>query len=237
MTNELLILIAAAASIGFFHTIMGPDHYLPFIVMSRSGNWSLRKTALITVLCGLGHVLGSVLLGLVGIAFGVALSEITLFETVRGSMATWALIAFGLVYFAWGITNALRNKPHKHTHAHADGIDHNHSHDHHEEHVHPHTNNKKKSMTPWVLFTIFVLGPCEPLIPMLMYPAAKSNLYSAFLVAGVFGVVTIITMLGVVLVSSFGLNILPSPRAEKYTHAIAGAIVCLSGASMLLFGL
>ncbi|HOD34406.1 MAG TPA: hypothetical protein PLR20_01590 [Syntrophales bacterium] len=28
--------------------------------------------------------------------------------------------------------------------------------------------------TPWVLFTIFVLGPSEPLIPVLMFPAARN---------------------------------------------------------------
>ena len=50
MTDELSILIIAAASIAFFHTILGPDHYLPFIVMSRSGKWSIRKTTWITIL-------------------------------------------------------------------------------------------------------------------------------------------------------------------------------------------
>ena len=68
----MLILIATAASIGFFHTILGPDHYLPFIVMSRSGKWSVKKTMLVTLLCGLGHVLSSILLGVAGIALGVA---------------------------------------------------------------------------------------------------------------------------------------------------------------------
>jgi len=27
----------------------------------------------------------------------------------------------------------------------------------------------------WALFLIFVFGPCEPLIPLIMYPAAKLN--------------------------------------------------------------
>jgi len=57
MSYELSVLLIAAASIGFFHTLFGPDHYLPFIVMSKSGNWSLRKTTLITFICGIGHVL------------------------------------------------------------------------------------------------------------------------------------------------------------------------------------
>jgi len=33
MSNELMILLVTAASIGFFHTLLGPDHYLPFIVI------------------------------------------------------------------------------------------------------------------------------------------------------------------------------------------------------------
>jgi hypothetical protein len=57
MTHEIWILIATAASIGFFHTILGTDHYLPFIVMSKARNWSMVRTAVITSLCGLGHVL------------------------------------------------------------------------------------------------------------------------------------------------------------------------------------
>ena len=39
-----------------------------------------------------------------------------------------------------------------------------------------------------ILFTIFVFGPCEPLIPILMYPAAKSSVAGMLLVAGVFSV-------------------------------------------------
>ena len=62
MESTLFLLLVSAASIGFFHTIMGPDHYFPFIVMSRSGQWSSTKTIWVTILCGFGHVLSSVLL-------------------------------------------------------------------------------------------------------------------------------------------------------------------------------
>ena len=82
ISHELWILLLSAASIGFVHTIIGPDHYIPFVAMSRSGKWSLQKTSLITVLCGLGHVLSSVVLGLLGIAFGIALSNLELFESL-----------------------------------------------------------------------------------------------------------------------------------------------------------
>jgi nickel/cobalt exporter len=76
MNSELEILLITAASIGFFHTIVGPDHYLPFIVMAKSGNWSKTKTVWVTTLCGVGHVLSSVVLGLAGVAFGIAVSKL-----------------------------------------------------------------------------------------------------------------------------------------------------------------
>src|SRR3990172_6947200 len=70
MTQELLLLAGTAAVIGLVHTLLGPDHYLPFIVISKSGQWSLKKTATVTLLCGVGHVLGSVALGLAGDRLG-----------------------------------------------------------------------------------------------------------------------------------------------------------------------
>jgi hypothetical protein len=72
---------------------------------------------------------------------------------------------------------------------------------------------------------------------MLMYPAAKNSLLALSLVTGVFGGITILTMLGIVLISYFGFNIIPSEKMERYTHAIAGAIISVCGISILLFGL
>jgi sulfite exporter TauE/SafE len=237
MSSELLILLGTAASIGFFHTLLGPDHYLPFIVMNRAGKWSLRKTVSITALCGIGHVLSSILLGVIGIALGIALSEVEAVESFRGSIAAWALIAFGLVYFAWGIRRALRNKPHRHLHIHEDGHDHVHTHTHTEKHLHIHEKKSTGNFTPWMLLTIFVLGPCEPLIPLLMYPAAKSSLTGLVLVAGVFSIVTIATMLSIVIVSALGINFVPVKPLERYTHAFAGAAICFSGIAIQFFGL
>ena len=237
ITEELLLLTIAAASIGFFHTLLGPDHYIPFIVMARSGNWSLLKTTWVTVLCGIGHILSSVLLGTIGIALGVGVAKLEGVESFRGGLAGWALIAFGLVYFVWGLRKALRNRPHTHRHAHEGPADHVHRHVHAKEHVHVHTEDESVSLTPWVLFIVFILGPCEPLIPMLMYPAAKSSLFGVVWVTVVFGGVTIMTMLSIVLVSSLGVARLPLGRLERYTHAVAGAVICVCGMAIRFLGL
>jgi sulfite exporter TauE/SafE len=237
LTPEITILLVTAASIGFFHTLLGPDHYLPFIVMSQSGRWSVRKTALVTLLCGIGHVLGSVLLGVAGIALGIAVSRLEFVESFRGGIAAWALIAFGLAYFAWGVRRVIKNRPHEHHHRHADGSVHVHTHVHADGHYHVHAKGGSQNITPWILFTIFVLGPCEPLIPLLMYPAARENTMGVLLVTIAFAVVTVITMLGVVLISVFGLNLMPPSRLQRYSHALAGATICLSGIAIHFLGL
>lgn len=237
MTSELGILLITAVSIGFFHTLFGPDHYIPFIVMAKARKWSFWKTSWITVLCGLGHVGSSIILGFVGIAFGLAIAQLEPLESIRGNIAGWALIAFGLIYFIWGMRRAYRKQPHAHWHPHGDGTMHEHKHVHAEEHVHVHDQNTSRSITPWILFAIFVFGPCEPLIPVLMYPAAQGNIYHVVLVGLVFSAVTIGTMLTVVLGSVAGLNIVPGGRLERYTHALAGMAILLCGAAIQFLGL
>src|SRR5450759_2121821 len=236
MTHELLVLLFTAASIAFIHTILGPDHYLPFIVMSRAGKWSRLKTIWITILCGIGHVGSSVVLGFVGIAFGVAIMHLQWVESCRGNIAGWRLIAFRVAYCAWGVRNAIRNRPHHHLHVHSNGTFHTHDHTHHEEHAHVH-NAEQPSMTPWILFTVFVFGPCEPLIPIVMYPAARNNYWGVAIVTLVFGVITIGTMLAVVMASSFGLSLLPMGKLERYSHALAGLTIALCGGAIQFLGL
>lgn len=237
MTQELSILLITAASIGFLHTIAGPDHYIPFIVIAKARKWSILKTACITAICGVGHVASSVILGAVGVIFGIGLSKLKLFEASRGEIAAWLMITFGLLYLAYGIRNIYKNKPHEHLHVHSDGSVHTHEHSHTDEHAHVHSENSKSNITPWILFLIFVFGPCEVLIPMLMYPAAQNNIPDTVLVTLVFSLTTILTMLSVVLISSFGISFIKLGKIEKYTHAIAGATIALSGVCIKFLGL
>lgn len=236
MSTEIALLCATAASIGFVHTLFGPDHYLPFIVMSKARGWSLPRTAAITLLCGLGHVLSSVVLGLVGVAAGVAVTRLEAFEGLRGNLAAWMLIGFGFAYFVWGIHRAIRARHHHHVHAHAGGDRHSHDHAHESEHTHPHVD-AKRNLTPWILFTIFVFGPCEPLIPILMYPAARNSIPGMILVTAVFAVTTIGTMMGVVLLSAWGVSFARLGCCERYVHAMAGAAICCSGLAIHFLGL
>lgn len=239
MSEELLILAAAAASIGLVHTLTGPDHYLPFVMMAYARKWRLSKTLLVTLLCGLAHVMSSVVLGLLGIALGIAVGHLEMFEAWRGNVAAWVLIAFGLAYAVWGLRQAIRNRPHTHHHRHDDVDAHEHEHVHHRDHAHVHLPEGEPtvSITPWVLFVIFVLGPCEPLIPLLMYPAAKTSWSGLILVTAIFLITTVTTMLVSVTAMTWGAQMRLFAPLERYAHGIAGLTILVCGLAIQFLGL
>ncbi len=247
MNAELSILVTTAFSVGFLHTVLGPDHYIPFVAMARSNNWSARKTFSVTALCGLGHVLGSVVIGSIGLVLGTMLFQVESLEAFRGDAAAWLLIGFGVAYLTWGIMKAFRNVSHSHVHSHADGTVHSHLHQHNLEHRHVHEGavvagglekpeQRSRSATPWFLFLIFVFGPCEVLIPLLMYPAAEADLFGVFAVVMAFLIATVGTMVVSVMLIVYGMNRIRFPDLHRYGHAIAGLAVLVCGI-LVKFGL
>ena len=235
--TETAILVSSAATVGVLHTLLGPDHYLPFVALGRAGAWSRRKTLFVTILCGLGHVGGSVILGMLGIALGWTIGGIEAVEAARGEWAAWGLIVFGLVYGSWGIRRAVRKRPHTHPHVHTDGTVHRHEHTHFGAHTHVHGETRNRKLTPWVLFTIFVLGPCEPLIPILMIPAAEHSLLGLLAVTAIFGTVTIATMLMATMALLRGIQFVSIRSLERWAHALAGFAIFASGAAVNWLGL
>ena len=234
--TEAQILLYTAASIAILHTVLGPDHYLVFTALGKARGWTLSKTLRITTLCGLGHVASSIVIGTAGILLGAKLATLVDIEGARGNLASYALLAFGLVYFAWGIKKAGRGHVHSHVHVHED-VMHDHVHDHHTSHAHVHKEGARNTITPWVMFIVFVLGPCEALIPLFMYPAAQKSNGLVVLVAVVFGVVTLLTMLACVAVTTIGLDKLRLPSTGRYVHAVAGASIAVCGGLITFLGL
>jgi ABC-type nickel/cobalt efflux system permease component RcnA len=180
--------------------------------------------------------MGSIILGFLGIGLGVAIEELSFIESIRGEITAWLIIGFGLAYASWALLKLKRGKKHSHAHIHENGTVHNHDHDHHRSHAHAHTSHSG-AMAAWSLFIIFVFGPCEALIPMLMAPAAEHNWLWVGLVAGAFGITTIATMLGVVTVGYLGLSLKKMQGAEKYTNVFAGLAIAMSGIAIQALGI
>jgi nickel/cobalt exporter len=233
---EAQLLLTTAALIALLHTVLGPDHYLPFVALGKARKWSRAKTLRVTFYCGLGHVMSSVLIGGIGIFMGTKLTSLVAIEGMRGSMAGWVLLMFGCMYFIWGLRKA--GKAHSHSHVHAHGeIVHGHHHNHAAEHVHVHVESARSPVTPLALFIIFILGPCEALIPLFMYPAAVQSSGLVVLVALVFGSVTLVTMLLVVATILHGTEKLSLPGFGRFSHAAAGASIAACGAAISFIGL
>jgi sulfite exporter TauE/SafE len=220
-------LLLTAMVVGITHTLMGPDHYLPFVALAKARNWGRARTLAITFLCGVGHLLGSIILGAIGLAAGWSLGGLESIESVRGGIAAWLLTAMGVVYLGWAIKGLGRRRSHSHMHAHADGTIHTHEHSHREEHAHPHTEGGKRSLTAWSLFVIFVFGPCEAFIPILLFPAITQNAGLAVVTTLVFAVSTLATMLGMVYLLGRGLELVPLRKIGPYGHVMAGCAILL----------
>jgi len=231
MSTELYYLIITAIGISFIHTLTGPDHYLPFIALSKANNWTVSKTIFWTVLCGIGHVGSSVILGLGGVALGWSLAKISWLEGIRGGIAGWVMLAIGCGYMVYALVKLQKNKLHKHFDMN-DG----------EMYVYEHKEGQivlpqqKRKVTPWIMFIVFVLGPCEPLIPLLSFPAAKQSVAGITILVSVFGLFTLLTMVTLVLLGYYGIGSFKTAKLEKWVHVLAAGTVVICGAGMVFMG-
>ena len=232
MQTEMEILLIAAMAVASLHTLTGPDHYLPFIALSKSRGWSVSKTIGWTMICGSGHVLSSVLLALGGAALGWSISKLSWLENIRGGIAGWVMLLFGFCYGAWGLYRAFKHNPHKHFDLQENGDIYVYQHKHGEA-VSP---KERYKVTPWVMFIIFILGPCEPMIPLLYFPAAQNSWWGMLLLIGAYTTITLLTMVTMVLLGFYGIAFIKIERVERYLHALGGLTIFICGAGMLWMG-
>lgn len=214
----------AAVSVAVLHTLAGPDHYLPFIAIAKSRGYSMGKTLLWTLFCGLGHVGSALLLavGFVWFSHWLAQERYEWLENNRGDLAAYSLIGLGTAYILWSLRHRLQHRKGL-AHHHAFGLGHASS---------GREPNGKASITVWVMFIIFVLGPCEALLPVLMSASVlgMSAVISATLL---FSTATIGAMLFMVAAGMLGLRYVKVPFLQRYAHETAGFAILLCGLLIL----
>jgi len=118
-----LLLVGAVVGVGVLHTIV-PDHWVPITLIARQQGWSRRETAQAALKAGTGHVLSTLLIGLVVWIAGVTFA--TRFGNVVSVVSSFALIGFG-GWIAFGSLREMRSaNGHDHSHNHgfgrADGV-------------------------------------------------------------------------------------------------------------------
>jgi len=207
-------LVAAAMTVGSLHSL-APDHWVPFAALARAQGWPAGRTARVTLLCGFGHVTVSVLLGLLGLAFGRQM-----FESFGHRMESFAgvlLVAFGLVYAVWGLRRTAGRHFHGHAHTHYD-------------HVHD-----PGSMTVRGLFLLFCADPCVAVVPLLFAAAPLGAMQTVVLVA-LYELATIATMVALVLPARAGAQLLRGSWFTRYGDAAAGGLIALTGVVVGVLG-
>jgi len=229
--GALNLLFINAAVIGLLHTLAGTDHTLPLAVMAKDRRWPPGKTAWITLVCGLGNVAGSFVIGVIGIGLGVALRALNLSDSVRRESAAGIVIAFGLGFTVWGLWRTRRRGPAGHAgHAHSHGGE-LHAHDH----IHDPKTGETILLTPRILFFILAFAPCQWLIPLFVYPAATRDWSGACAIAAIFSVATLLAMLGAVGASSLGAKRIPLGAWGRQSQSIAGIILMLTGGAISVY--
>ena len=205
MNKGFFLLLVSTLSIGFLHAL-APDHWMPFAVIGKAKKWSKTKLMTVTFISGIGHVGSSILLGCIGIFLGFSIAHLKAAESHRSAIGLWLLIGFGIAYTIWGFKKA---RDYRHEHIDTKDID-------------------KKTITLWTLFAVFVLGPCEPLIP-LMFLATEYGWGGIFMTSLIFSIVTLFMMLAQTLLAYFGIQLIRHDIADRYSHAFAGLVIVLTG--------
>jgi nickel/cobalt exporter len=207
MTGLFTSLTLLAMTVGSLHSL-APDHWVPFAALARAQGWSRGRTARITLTCGFGHVTGSVLLGLLGLAFGMGVFQAVgqRMEAVAGIL----LVGFGLAYAAWG----LRRTAGRHLHGHAHG---------HYDHVH-----EPARMTAWGLFLLFSADPCVAVIPV-MFAAAPLGFGPTLTLVVLYELATLVTMVMLVLPARAGASLVRGEWVNRYGDAMAGGLIVVTG--------
>src|SRR5882724_3661256 len=111
MTPQLLLL-GSVIAVGILHTMV-PDHWVPITLIARERKWTRAQTASAALTAGTGHIVTTLILGVIVWLAGVAVA--TQFGHAVDLISSFALIAFGL----WiGIASWLEMRHGGHGHSH-----------------------------------------------------------------------------------------------------------------------
>lgn len=225
MNAPLLALLLSAVGIATVHTL-APDHWAPFAALARAQGWSRRRLIGVTLTAGLGHVGSSIAIGVAGIGLGWALSIIQWMQEQRGTLSLWLLVAFGFGHAAWGVWRARRWR-----HAHVHGTE---LHTHEEGgRAHAHRDGVR-GLSSWTLFVIFVLGPCEALVP-LMFAAVPLGPLAVLATSLAFSGATVATMTVLSVLASAGFSLVRGEAFERHLQLLTGTAI--GGTALLVLAL
>jgi nickel/cobalt transporter (NicO) family protein len=210
------VLLLASAGVGFGHAIM-PDHWAPLAVLARTRRTPLRRVLRQSSLAAVAHILLSVLFG--GVLILIGLRFRTTVQRHEDFVVGGILLATGLVLFVLEVLGRGHRHGdghgHDHEHDHAHGHDHGHGRDH-REHDHSHGDTPRASRDLLALIVPFgaAASPDLTILPVFLAASALGVGPAAGSLA-VFAAVTIVTIVGMTVLTAAGARLLTGPRVER----------------------
>ncbi len=224
--KSIVALLLGTLSIAALHALI-PSHWLAFALVGRAQRWTIRRTLTVTALAGFGHVLLTILLGLLIAAVGKQLLH-SIPPQLEHAATAILLILLG-IYFAYP---ALRGR--------ATGCNHPaHSHNHEDESEHhaptPGGIVERIGNAPTVMGALVLgmtLSPCLDLLSV--YVASSALSWGALAAISItMAVTTVGLMVILVWLTMLGLQRLNLGWVERNESVIVGGVLIALG--VLLF--
>lgn len=230
-TVPLLVTAAVTAAL---HTAI-PDHWLPFVLIGRARGWSAWRTARITALAGILHLLVSFGLAFLAMLLGRG-AVLALGESMEHAIGP-LLVLFGLVYAGWSWRKGGHFHPggsllHRGSHG-CDG----HEGDANEQHLHYHADEgliRGERFGAVGLAVLIGLNPCVLIIPVALSAASLGPVA----VLGVFAAYGLPTLSLMVLLAAFGVKlsgVIRIPGAARHMEMASGLLIAVLGGILWLF--
>jgi putative Mn2+ efflux pump MntP len=216
LSTEFFQFIAGAILLSVVHALI-PNHWIPYVLISRSEKWSTATSLRVTAVGGFAHTLSTVIIGILIGLLGYQLNN--LIESISSFYAPVILISFGLIYVIIGIKNLLT---------------HSHSHHHHHEHIEEDKIKElsKKSFTAITLSlsTAMFFSPCIE-IEAYYFTAGTYGWMGIAALSLVYVFMTVAGMLILVSAGRKSLNALDNKMhfLEHYEKLITGSILVILG--------
>lgn len=212
--------------VAFMHAAI-PTHWLPFVFVGRTQQWSTAKILFITTIAGIGHVAFTTVLGVLMVWLGMVFNE--KFNQMFSIFAGGILITFGIFY----IIKHFQGTGHVHYH-----FTNGHIHEHRHECVEENQIEVRTKTSDWLaisgLFTLLIFSPCEGFLPV-FFAGIKYGWLGFFLLSLILAVATVTGMVLFTWLVLLGIEKFKLMALEKYEAILLGSILCILGILVLIF--
>jgi nickel/cobalt exporter len=231
--NSTVAILAASVGVGLGHAIL-PDHWVPLAVLSRTERYPLSKTARLSGLAGVAHVLLSIVLGAIIIAVGLQFRSAV--QSAQDTIIGGLLLATGIGFVVLELSGrGHHHGPDGHTHDHRPGghsDEHDYDHDHHRDGAAIAEQHGWRRLSAVMVPFGAAASPDLTILPVFL-AAATTGVATAIGSILLFATATIGTIVALTLIATVGGYQLKGDWLERWGNLITAGVLLIIGTLVL----